>query len=96
MSMKSSADPSSTQPPRPRSSQEAEVENIVRALRPHGVLTRARLVELCGAAHWTDAGFGQALARAVATGRIRRLGHDLYETTEPSADDHDPTPRARA
>jgi hypothetical protein len=63
---------------------EVEVEDIVRALRGYRVLTRDRLVEVCGAAHWSDAGFRQALARAVATGRIRQLGDELYETTEPS------------
>jgi hypothetical protein len=67
------------------SRREAEVEDIVRALRGYGgVLTRARLVELCGAAHWSDAGFKQALAQAVASGRVRELGTDLYETTEAS------------
>ena len=95
MSKKTSAEPSSTQPPRPHTTREAEVEDIVHALRTHRVLTRARLVEVCGAAHWTDAGFGRALARAVSSGRVRRLGHDLYETTESTSDDHR-TPRARA
>jgi hypothetical protein len=70
--------------PWPHSRQEAEVEDIVRALRGYGVLTRARLVEVCGGAHWSDAGFRQALARALSSGRVRRLGDDLYETTEPT------------
>jgi nucleotide-binding universal stress UspA family protein len=72
---------SSTPPAHSR--QDAEVEDIVRALRGYRVLTRSRLMEACGAAHWTDAGFRRALARAVSTGRIRRLGEDLYEITEP-------------
>jgi hypothetical protein len=63
---------------------DAEIEDIVRALRGYGVLTRARLVEVCGAAHWPDAGFKRALATAIASGRVRRLGDDLYELTEPS------------
>jgi hypothetical protein len=61
------------------SRQAAEVEDVVTALRVYGVLTRARLVEVCRAAHWSDAGFERALATAIATGRVRRLGDDLYE-----------------
>jgi hypothetical protein len=66
--------------------QEAEVEDLVRALRGYGVLTRAHLLEVCGAAHWPDSGAGRALARGVSTGRIRQLGEDFYEATEPPND----------
>jgi hypothetical protein len=69
--------------PRPHSRQEAEIEELVRALRGYGVLTRARLLDVCGATHWSDAGARRALARAVSTGRIRQLGDDLYEISEP-------------
>jgi hypothetical protein len=69
---------------RPHSRREAEVEDIVHTLRGYRVLTRARLREVCGATHWSDAGFKQALADAVSTGRIRQLGDDLYEISEPS------------
>ena len=55
----------------------------MRALRGYGVLTRARLVEVCGAARWSDAGFKQALAQAIASGRVRHLGDELYELAEP-------------
>jgi hypothetical protein len=67
---------------RPHSRQEAEIEDLVRALRGYGVLTRARLLDVCGATHWSDAGAKRALARAVSTGRIRQLGDDLYEIGE--------------
>jgi hypothetical protein len=77
------APPAGSSSTRPHSRQEAEVEDIVRALRGYGVLTRARLLDLCGAAHWSDAGARRALARAVSSGRIRRLGDDLYEIAEP-------------
>ena len=83
------ADPMTTVPPaassstRPHSRQEAEVEDLVRALRGYGVLTRARLLDVCGATHWSDAGARRALARAVSSGRIRQLGDDLYEIAEP-------------
>ena len=63
--------------------QETEVDDIVRALRGYGVLTRARLLEICGASHWTDAGARRALALAVSSGRVRQLGDDLYEIVEP-------------
>jgi hypothetical protein len=68
---------------RPHSRQDAEIEELVRALRGYGVLTRARLLDVCGATHWSDAGAKRALARAVSTGRIRQLGDDLYEIGEP-------------
>ena len=68
---------------RPHSRQEAEIEEFVRALRGYGVLTRARLLDVCRATHWSDAGAKRALARAVSTGRIRQLGDDLYEIGEP-------------
>jgi len=70
-------------PTRPHSRQEAEAEDIVRALRGYGVLTRARLLDVCRATHWSDAGAKRALARAVSTGRISQLGDDLYEIGEP-------------
>jgi hypothetical protein len=76
--------PADAFPPRAHSRQEAEVEALVRALRGHGVLTRARLAEASGAAHWSDSGFNGALAEAIAAGRIRRLGDDLYEVGEPT------------
>jgi osmotically inducible protein OsmC len=65
------------------SRQEAEVEDVVRTLSGYGVLTRARLLELCGAAHWSDRGGRRAVAHAVSSGRIRQLGDDLYEIAEP-------------
>jgi hypothetical protein len=76
--------PSDAWSPWPRNRQEAEVEDIVHALRGYRVLTRVRLREVCGAGHWSDAGFKRALAYAVSTGRVRQLGADLYEISEPS------------
>ena len=67
---------------RSHSRQEAEVEDVVRTLSGYGVLTRARLLELCGAAHWSDGGGRRAVADAVSRGRIRQLGDDLYEIAE--------------
>jgi len=65
-----------------RSRAEAEVEDVVSALHGSGVLTRERLVEVCGASHWSDRGFRRPLDQAISSGRIRRLGDDLYEITE--------------
>jgi hypothetical protein len=78
-----SAAPGAPGSPRPHSRQEAEVEDIVRALGGYGVLTRARLLDVCGAAHWSDTGAKRALARAVSSGRIKQLGDDLYGIAEP-------------
>jgi osmotically inducible protein OsmC len=72
-------------PARPsHSRQDAEVEDVVRTLRGYGVLTRARLLELCGAGHWSDGGGRRAVADAVSSGRIRQLGDDLYEIADPA------------
>jgi osmotically inducible protein OsmC len=66
------------------SRQDAEVEDVVRTLRGYGVLTRARLLELSGAGHWSDRGGRRAIADAVSSGRIRQLGDDLYEIADPA------------
>lgn len=66
----------------PHSHLEAAVEEIVTTLRSNGVLTRARLVELCGASHWNEP-FTPALALAVSSGRVRLLGDELYEAIDP-------------
>ena len=70
-------------PPSPRGRHDAEVEAIVRALSQYGVLTRARLLEFCGAANWSDSGAKRGIARAISDGRIRQLDADLYEIREP-------------
>ncbi len=75
--------PASSSSPWPHTRQEAETGDIVHALRSYGVLTRARLLDICGAAHWSDSGAERALAQAVSSGRIKRLGDDLYEIAEP-------------
>lgn len=62
---------------------EAEVDHIVATLRPYRVLTRARLANVCGAVHWSQADFRRALALAVSSGRVKALGRELYEITEP-------------
>ena len=63
--------PAASSSPWPHTGQEAETEDIVHALRRYGVLTRARLLDICGAAHWSDSGVERALAHAVSSGRIR-------------------------
>ena len=75
--------PAGPSSPWPHTRQEAKIEDIVHALRRYGMLTRARLLELCGAAHWSDPGAEGALAHAVSSGRIRQLGDGLYEIAEP-------------
>jgi lipoyl-dependent peroxiredoxin len=75
--------PAHSSSPWPHSRQEAEVEDIVHALRRYGVLTRTRLLDICGAAHWSDSGAKRALADAVSSGKIRQLGDDLYEIAKP-------------
>lgn len=67
----------------PHTRQDAEVEDIVRALRGYGVLTRARLLDVSGADRWPDRGANRAIARAVSSGRVKRLGDELYEVVDP-------------
>jgi 3-phenylpropionate/trans-cinnamate dioxygenase ferredoxin reductase subunit len=74
--------PATSPTPWAHSRADAEVEHIVRVLRGYRVLTRTQLLEISGAAHWSDAGFRRALREAVSTGRVRRLGDDFYEITE--------------
>jgi hypothetical protein len=62
---------------------DAEVQDLVRALRSYGVLTRARLAELSGAIHWSsELAFENALRAAVTAGRINKLTDDLFELSE--------------
>jgi|tagenome__1003787_1003787.scaffolds.fasta_scaffold20954878_2 hypothetical protein len=61
---------------------DAEVDDIVSTLRTYGVLTRTRLAEFCGAAHWTEPDFRRALALAVSSGRVKPLGDELYGISE--------------
>ena len=77
--------PAASPSPWPHSRGEAEVDDVVSALRKYGVLTHAHLVELCGARHWSDHGFRRALDTAVSAGLVRRLGDDLYEAAEPAS-----------
>jgi hypothetical protein len=63
---------------------DAEVQDLVRTLRSYGVLTKARLAELSGAIHWSsETVFENALRTAVASGRITKLGDELFELSEP-------------
>jgi hypothetical protein len=75
--------PAESSSPWPHTRQEAETEDIVHALRSYGVLTRARLLDICGAAYWSDSDAERAFAHAASSGRIRQLGEDLYEIAEP-------------
>jgi hypothetical protein len=68
-----------SQPSRPHSRQ-AQVEDVVNALRGYGILTltRARLAEVCGVAHCSDPAFGRALHASDSAGTVRRLSQDVY------------------
>ena len=58
---------------------DAQIEDIVRTLRSYGVVTKSRLEELTGAAHWREADFEVTLQESVRRGRVKDLGGDLYE-----------------
>jgi hypothetical protein len=58
---------------------EAEVRSIVRTLRTYGPLPKTTLRDLIGAEHWRHGCGSDALAAAVAQGRVRDLGADFYE-----------------
>jgi hypothetical protein len=63
-----------------------EVDELVRALRSYGVLTRGGLMEFSGAFHWADHAFGGALERGLAEGSIKRLGASLYDVGDDAPD----------
>ncbi len=57
---------------------DAEVQDIVRALSPYGVLERDVLAERCRASTWQDGGFDEALDAAVAAGLVEQLPDGFY------------------
>ena len=61
---------------------EAEGEEIVKALRSYGVLTRDRLCEMVAGEEWRESHFDVCLAGLVKRGRVVRLGDELYELSE--------------
>ena len=61
---------------------EAEITELTRVLRSYGVLTGYWLKELSGAQHWEAPIFESVLCDAIRTGRIRKLGDDLYELAD--------------
>jgi hypothetical protein len=61
-----------------RSYTEARQRKLRRILETYGVLTREHLRELAHADRWRVP-FDVALARAVRSGRVRRLTRDLFE-----------------
>ena len=56
-----------------------EVDELVKALRTFGVLTREDLLERSGAREWLAASFQSALSRGTAAGSIKDLGGGLFE-----------------
>jgi hypothetical protein len=61
-----------------RSAHEAEIQALVRALRSYGILTREGLREASHGTRWNGS-FDLALGDGLRDGRIKRIGHDLYE-----------------
>ncbi len=56
-----------------------EVDELVRALREFGVLTREDLLDRSGAREWIANSFESALRRGTASGSIKDLGDGLFE-----------------
>ncbi len=67
---------------KPHSYNEAEGEEIVKALRSYGVLTHDRLCEIVTGGEWRESHFDVCLAGLVKRGRVTRLGDELYELSE--------------
>ena len=55
---------------------DAEVRRIARQLSWCGPLQRDALARLCGASHWHEGSFDEAVRRGIAAGRLRRLPFD--------------------
>jgi len=68
---------------------EAQGEEIVRKLRSYGVLTHDRLCEMVDGTEWREGHFDVCLSALVKSGRVTRLGDDLYELS-----DEEPAPAA--
>jgi hypothetical protein len=74
--------PSRSATPWPHNRAEAEVREILHALRGNHVLTLAQIKELCWGSHWPESDFTTTLHRAIAAGEVKQLGEDLYEIPE--------------
>lgn len=74
--------------PWPHSRAEAEMQEIIHALRGNRVLSLGQIRELCWASHWPWSDFTTALQHALAAGEIKRLGEDRYEI--PASRRHNP------
>ena len=61
---------------------EAELDELTNVLRGYGVLTYDNLKVLSRSDHWCGPTFDAVLHEAVAAGRIRKLGAELYELDE--------------
>ena len=59
-----------------------EVDELVKALRSFGVLTRDQLRERSGAVRWPDHNFDAVLRSAVEEGSVKQLSDDLFEPGE--------------
>ncbi len=70
-------------PLRPGAREQAEIKEIVAALRERGVLTLSELREICWADRWPARDFTTALRQAVASGEIRHLGDERYAIAKP-------------
>jgi uncharacterized protein YcaQ len=66
-------------PSRPDSYLDAEIDEIVAALREDGPLRRSELRERLRARHWGPGRFTRALLIATRRGRVRRVGRGVYE-----------------
>jgi hypothetical protein len=67
---------------KPHTYNEAEGQEIVKALRSYGVLTRDRLCEMVTGAEWREGHFDVCLSGLVRDGRVTRLGDELYELSD--------------
>ena len=67
---------------KPHTYNEAEGEEIVKALRSYGVLTHDRLCEMVSGQEWRESHFDVCLSGLVKRGRVIRLGDELYELSD--------------
>ena len=58
---------------------DGEVDQLVRALRPFGILQREALSRECSQRGWEEAGFDTALGKAIASGVIDELPGGFYK-----------------
>lgn len=64
-----------------------EIQSLQRVLDEHGATERGELARLVGARYWGPGVFSEALRKAVAEGRVRRLTRTTFAASDGDNDE---------